>query len=221
MKVTIVADSRGRYLQEQLMEVNGKYEYSVCVHPGQGLIRSVKSAQFKIRNTNPDIVIIMSGICDITQKDRCTGTISLREGDISSVVSSYLNNMGRAQMETLQGRYRVSFATLTGVDLTDINNRARRNMNETEYKHYCTSNKYEHPDQQTLNMIIVTLNRTIVAYNESNSIPTTWLAEVVHPHTSGRHRFRYERLADGCHPTAWTVARWATLIKRAVVKMME
>ena len=189
----------------------------VSVNPGASIMKSVACTEHWINTYAPDLIIVMSGICNITSKDSKTKNISLRHNKLSDVVDAVMTPIRQAHdLIRNMGDYTVSFSTVTGVDLTDVNNRERKHMNGKEYWYYTTNDKVMHPQQDTLNRAIVIINREITAYNEANGIPTTWMAEVVHPYLRGRHRHYYGRLADGCHPDDNTRKRWAHQIARTI-----
>ena len=217
MKTVIIADSRGAQLSAHLKYIDNIGTCTVMTCPGAGIVRSVRTAKRVIMESNPDVVIVMAGICDITMKHPTTKRISLRTVDAGMATQNVMNAIGKAYEDIREiGDYTVSFATITGVDLTDANCRTRRHMNDTEYQRYCVTTKQTHPDQEAMDAIITIVNRAITEYNERNATPTTWMAEVVHPYIRGRHRARYDRLSDGCHPTSDTSRRWAAQVARAI-----
>ena len=222
MKTLIIADSRGARLARHLNNTSNISDYVVTTHPGAGLIRATNASYNTMRATQPDIVIIMAGICDVTQKDPVTKEISPRYTDLDTAIDGIMGSIRQAHQDISKwGPPNVSFATLTGVDLTDVNNKERRHMSESEYHQYCADAKEIHPGQCLLNETILATNRAIIAFNESNRMPTTWLSEVIHPLSRGRHRFYYGHLRDGCHPTETTSKRWATQIIRAIRKIAK
>ena len=116
-------------------------------------------------------------------------------------------------------RSSVSFATVTGLDLTDYNNKKRKYMTSEEYEDYCASRKTTHPDQELLNAAIITLNQKLVELNISNNAPTTWTAGAVHAYFKNCHHHYYRRLNDGCHPDQSTTDRWAKQIARTIRRL--
>ena len=220
MRTQIIADSRGAHLEPILRDLQGIGETRVSVNPGKTISGSVEVARNHVKDMKPDLIIVMSGICSITNRDRHTKVISLRHTDINTVVDTVMTDIDHAHKlirETSDAP--VSFATVTGADLTDVNNQRRRIMSNVEYQEYVLNIKVTHPDQATLNTAIIRLNRRITAYNENTNTPTTWMAEIVHPLLRGQHRFYYGKLADGCHPNNNTRKRWAHQIARTIRRM--
>ena len=195
-------------------------ETKVMSKPGATILRAVQVACNTITYYQPDLIIIIAGICNITKKDRVTKTISLQHNTTDKIVTSVMDDIveARREIEKISGAW-ISFATITGADLTDINNKNRRNMTDKEYRTYVDTVKTTHPDQNILNNALYKLNREITAHNNLHHTPTTWMAEVVHPYLRGTHRSYYTRLADGCHPTGNTRKRWAHQIARTIKKV--
>ena len=218
MKTLIIADSRGAHLEDELRKGAGVSDVKVIACPGAGILESLEKTMCHILRGKP--VVIMSGICDITQRNKHTKEVTLRWQvirDSRAATDSIMTKIRHAHDRIREkSDTRISVATITGVDLTDINNRDRRQMTEREYRQYVQTHKTKHPNQDVLDNLITELNRKITAFNENNGTPTTWTAEVVHPYQRGRHRAYYGRLADGCHPGMETRRRWAHQIARTI-----
>ena len=222
MKTFLVADSRGKHMEKALWETPHTGHVQIHSRPGAGVANSVQSAMEDIVKFQPNLIVVMAGICDITRRDRQTKTISLRYAEIDRMVEAVMEGV-RSAYKTIELKVsaRVSFATVTGLDLADSNNKQIRNMNQEEYLRYAKDQKKTHPDQYKLNTAVTQLNRKITAFNQANGTPTTWTAEIVHPCLRGRHRAYYWRLSDGCHPTHNTRRRWARQIARTIEKLAD
>ena len=222
MKSLVIADSRGAHMETLLNNTADIGNIHVSVNPGSGLTRSAERTKQWIVNNKPDLIIIMSGICDITSKDNISKTIRLKYNTVAEVTETVMRSI-RQTYDLIQhiGEFTVSFSTITGLELADTNNKDRRKMTDNEYRHHSTHTKLTHPQQKTLDEAVIEINRRITAFNETNNTPTTWMAEIVHPYLRGRHRHYYSRLADGCHPSNNTRRRWAHQIVRTIRKMAE
>ena len=220
MRTYIVTDSRGRDMKQELEGIPNTGHIQIHVHPGAGITKTVNAAINTIVEYQPDLVVIMAGICDITKRDRQTKKISLRFSDVNSMEESVMAAVCTAY-GTIRDKIKtlVSISTITGLDLTDSNNRLRRHMDQEEYLRYTKERKEVHPDQSKLNNVITRLNKKMTAFNQANGTPTTWTAEIVHPCLRRRHRFYYWRLSDGCHPTPNTRRRWAHQLARTIKRV--
>lgn len=213
----VIADSRGRGLQ-QLISPRGSDACCVLVHSGAGSELAVLRSLRAIDNVKPDLIILMTGICDLTWRHSRTGLTQLRSTEVDECVSRVLGAI-RAALDLLATpARRISIATLTGLDLADYNHKPRRNMSDSEYEHYCKHVKIAHPHQGILNDTIVEVNRQIIALNKAASMPTTWLAGRVHSCFKNKYRHFYKHLIDGCHPSGGTRDFWAAQVSKSVKK---
>lgn len=192
-------------------------EIELTVRPGATILRAVETSIHAITTYQPKLIIVTAGICNITKKDHTTKVITLRNTIAEIIIASVMDDIEKAHLRIRRiTKAPISFATITGADLADINHKQRRHMSAKEYRQYVNCHKIIHPDQETLNNVIYAINRRITAFNYVNHTPTTWMAEVVHPYIRGKHKSYYTRLADGCHPTPNTRRRWAHQIARTI-----
>ena len=107
----------------------------------------------------------------------------------------------REAIEIINGAIetKISFATLTWLDLPDYNNRSRRTMSVDRYRTYCATTKKIDATQNLLNKSIIAINRQLVALDKDNKIPTTWAVSRVHAYHNKSYHHYYGRLSDGCH----------------------
>lgn len=217
MKTLVIADSRGAHIAPILQATKDIGETKVVVNPGATILNAVQTARGTITTFQPDLIVVIAGICNITKRNRNTRMISLKHNNVDGIITEVMDEVvkARAEIERTSGAW-ISFATVTGTDLTDVNNHGRRTMTDAEYRTYVNTVKIPHPDQGTLDNALFELNRRITAHNNIHHTPTTWMAEVVHPYLRGQHRSYYTRLRDGCHPTPNTRTRWAHQIARTV-----
>ena len=188
----------------------------IMIHPGATILEAADRS-LSAANKCLDLIVVMAGICSITKKDQRTKMISLRYTTLGSVVEAVMDDIVKAHAHICRVTTTpISFATITGADLTDVNNKHRKRMTTLEYRNYVDCYKKVHTEQPLLDAAVHLVNKQITAFNNKNGTPTTWMAEVVHPYLRGKHRSYYTRLADGCHPTDNTRKRWAHQIARVI-----
>lgn len=222
MKTMLITDSRGRGLQPYLDSVIPPSSPSVRVitHPGAGLELAVLKSLRAVRDYKPQIIIIAAGVCDLTWKNRANKMINLRHRDVDGNVDHVMSSMKAAyDLIRAEGTHKVTFATLTGVDLADSNNPARRHMNNAQYVEYNMQHKTTHSAQITLNRAILKINKKIGAFNRANNVNTVWLAGLVHAYIKGTYHHYYRRLYDGCHLDDKTKAAWARQIVKSISRI--
>lgn len=214
MRTVIVADSRGRRLQEAILLT--KYEGDILVQANSGadIQEATAHTLSKLIDFKPDHVVVMAGICNITVRNKVNKTTCLRYGTIAETVSNVIEQAHSAyKMILSQCDCIVSFATITGIDLCDYNNRERKYMPDDAYATY-NAKKTQHPEQARLDETILMVNRRLTDLNVQHSAPTVWLASGVHAYYGHKYHHRYGRLRDGCHPTTKTLDYWARQISR-------
>ena len=218
MTIIIITDSRGTELQSKLNLMECGEEIMVLVHRGAGYKRAVVKSIKAIREHNPTIVILMVGICDITIRNWHTKRTALRYTETSDIVKSVMDEANTA-LRILKplGDFKLSLATVTGIDLADYNNLNRRKMTPQQYETHCLTDKIDHPDQTKLNMAIIEVNRQLTAINKKNGVPTTWMAGLVHSYFKGKYHHYYKRLADGCHADDRTKIAWARQLSKSII----
>lgn len=215
----IIADSRGGGLQPLIRDMDIGFEVHVLVHPGAGLELAVLRSISAIHNLHPDIVLMLAGICDLTWKHRLTKMIALRYMQPSDNITQVMNAI-KASYDLLRanGDFIISYATLTGVDLSDCNHRPRANMSDTDYLAYCAT-KTPHPSQWVLDETILAVNKQIVKFNKNNGTKTAWIAGLVHTYSNKTYHHHYRRLRDGCHPNHKTTHAWVAQIVKSLARI--
>lgn len=217
MKTIVIADSRGTGLQDLIKTTKNTGEVSVIVSRGAGSELAAIRAIPVIKSFKPNLVILHTGICDLTWRDRNTKQTYLRHNNIESNVSQVMTAYNTAyELITSLENTRVSIATLTGLDLVDYNNKDRSGMDYEEYRRYETEGKEMDPNQKTLDNSIVCINRKITEKNSKHGVPTTWLAGVVHAYYRKTTHHYYRRLRDGCHPDKNTNKAWAKQVEKTI-----
>lgn len=225
MNTVIVADSRGGGLQDIIHDINTRNHRSdqvtVLSYSGQGFHGALTRALPTLWATQPDLVILMLGICDLTTRNKTTRVTTLRHTNLQDIIKGVIVS-ARLAVARLQTSFdcHISLATLTGVDLTDYNFPHRKFMTQSEYNTYCSEIKTAHPNQDLLNQAVVEINRQLTEINKSNSTPTAWTGSLVHSYYKKRHHHYYKRLYDGCHPDLTTKKAWAHQLCKSIWRIL-
>ena len=192
------------------------------MHKGAGYELAVIKSLNAIKSLRPDLIIIMAGICDLTWRDKITKITSIRYKNSEETVQ-HVVDAAKAAHDLLRATndYKISFATLTGIDLADYNHPPRKNMTSDEYKTYTINQKQPHEDQNTLNKAIIEINRQLTSINQANGVPTAWTAGVVHNYFRGKYHHYYVKLVDGCHADDRTKIEWAKRLTKALVRALS
>ena len=217
MYTLVITDSRGAGIQNILQEYTDIGQTRVESHPGADLERAVRRSLPTIIRDDPCLIIIMAGICNITYRNPRTRVTSLAYHTEAEIAHHALAAAMKAQeLIRNSSRAEISFATITGIDLSDYNSAARKHMTPAEYEEHCLTTKIIDPDQDLLNTTILSINRKLVALNSQNGTPTTWTAGTVHPYHNNAHHHNYRRLRDGCHAHTDTKRDWAKRIAKTI-----
>lgn len=222
MSTIIITDSRGAGLQQHLDRLDIIGGTTVLTHSGAGYEMAAIKSLSKIVETKPQIVIMLVGVCDLTCRNKSTKYTSLRYHTMEENVNHVINS-AKSSYDLLKatGEFSLSYATITGIDLADYNYPARKYMDTIQYKQYTTTTKTHHPDQQTLNMSVLQINREITAINKKNNVPTTWVGGIVHAYFKNTNHHQYIRLYDGCHLNDNTKEAWAAQIGKSIKRISK
>lgn len=206
--VVVIADSRGKDLQQVINEqARPGYDIRVLVSPGKGLVAAVCEAESKLFWWQPDQVIIVAGVCDITKKDKYTHKVELRETNQLLALSLYKFHMEsiRKSLTTKLGNdgCKVVFGELVGINIAGYN-----------------GTSYPDPQQDLLNTIVEGVNMEVVAQNTSQDLVTPWTARTIHRNRrDGKKVHRYHKLSfDGVHLTQELREVWAREILQSIYK---
>ena len=220
MATLIIADSRGAGLQAMLGGEGLVGGVTILVHGGAGYELAALRSLPVIKKQNPQLIIIMTGICDLTWRNRKTKQTGLRHSTVDTNTNHVIQSANTA-LEIIRSAVvtKVSLATITGIDLADYNNPARKSMDTEQYRQHCMKAKQQHRDQMVLNMSILEINRRLIALNKSSATPTVWLGGVVHAYFGNKHHHYYIRLHDGCHPNDNTKRAWVRQISKYIKRI--
>lgn len=200
-KILLIADSRGRFLGQELNRAFLGIDHQLIWRGGLTLHGTADFAYNTIRSYKPHMVYILPGICDLTRITcREPRAIGLRTPSVEGTVNNFMLSLDGVyrdiySMKELIGHdLMIITPTLTGVDI------GRYNSYPDELKS---------PHQKILDNAILNINRSVTALNQSMHIHTPFLATPVHPRCRRRNRFVYDKLLDGLHPTVDLCATWA------------
>lgn len=199
--IFIIADSRGRFLKEQLDNTFDDIKFNLYWKKGLRLTEAYSHAAPYVLNARPSIIYLLNGICDLTHiRSRDPWMVALNTRDINSLVSSYLTSLDQTHSQffalhrQLGYKPMVLFATQTGLDFARYNG----------YPDDLAS-----PEQPILNRAIQLINRNVIAMHRSTSVLPPILASAVHQRCRGKYRVAKDKLYDGCHPTPELCLTWA------------
>lgn len=211
--VTVISDSRGAGLQYYLNLLDcHPFKIKVLIYKGKGIIDAVRAAKTKLLWWSPQIILVLNGICHVTQLDRRTRLVSLRYNEPRAILE-YNESMDIVchHLKILLDRKpaRVVFSQIVGLDIAKFNGEFAPN-----------------PQQEELDSTICSINVEINSFNSANNVISPWLAREIHKNTKGRKKTRYYKLGeDGVHLTPELQERWASEILASLhknhQKMME
>lgn len=206
LKIAIIADSRGVGLQAVLDRLNeAKHKISVFVHKGRGIVAAVKETSKTLIWMAPDHIFVLAGICDITQINRITRIVSLRDDNLEQLLDRFTGQMDiirhHLSIFLTERKYKLSFCHVIGMDLA-IHNHLHQ----------------EHPRQALLNEMVAEVNQAITSFNEENGVITPWTAKEVHRNKKGgKKTTRYQKLApDGLHLSDDLREKWAMVLLNTI-----
>ena len=202
MKIGIFCDSRGKKLGTELHRFNDTHQ--VYVYPFSGA--TFESIIPTIREFNSrvlfDAIYILVGNNDITKLDRESHTIYIEENNPYDVVETFNSKLIRFKLQAgaIMGPHPVIVLPLTPIELSMFNKAPFRDSK-----------------QWIVNMAINLINSELLYQNTWNAVSTPLLHEVIfRAEGQGGHRYYFNRLTDGLHPTAATTVKWSKKMRRAL-----
>lgn len=211
-RTLVLCDSRGEGLSSQLSAIGvDTHQVRVCVFKGATYHRALSLASRKIARFQPDLIIFMVGLCNLTSRNPVSKICNFR---FASAVEA--SHHVRAEIETcmdtvhkLAPAARALFSPITGIDF-DRYNGGFQPMED-------------HLQQAIMNESIRLTTEVIVRHHQGQGSTPPWENSTIHrkrdPRTPMRHR--YERLPDGCHLSTQTKLHWAHAIARCISFNME
>ena len=183
MSTLLVTDSRGKGLQKYLDELVPD-KYDVDPYSGENIKKLLTREGQDYDPDYHNLIMIMGGICSITQRDKITKATHIRSHDIDCAARRFRKSVTKG-LSKVRRKYRdvlIIILPTMGIDLT-IYNRSQADPVE----------------QYTLDSTIMAVNRVIIKMNDKDAkIP--WIAKKIH-HCRGHGKWthRYHYLRDGCH----------------------
>ena len=176
MPVLLMTDSRGHGLKSHL-EARAPNVFRVSARSGDRIADLLKRAEKKLKNKqeNYTVIIIMGGVCDITERDSNTGRVYLRTTDKDTVTTQLRKDIkkGLKRVKRVAPNVPVIITPTIGLNL-EVYNGAHGLQEE----------------QECLNQIVLEVNRLLISCNKVNSrIP--WISRTVH-HCKGRGQWSHK-----------------------------
>ena len=211
-KVVILTDSRGKGLEE-ILNKSPYIDYVVKPRGGHAIMQVTLKGLKLIENEKPSLVVIFSGITQITKVIKtCTPwKIILKPKSIRSHVNDFLDDVDLSKT-TIRDHCRdkgittpkIVFSTIPGADMAKFNK----------------SSTTDH-EQDKLNTIIEYINRGIISYNSrSADLFTPFCAKFCHRYKKGRYTNVYKCLKDGLHGNQKVREQWANEIHFTCIKTL-
>lgn len=189
--MVVICDSRGRHLQDYISNTS----ITVLTYSGAKLEDLLFRSQSRCSMIDPEYILILGGICNMSNKDRRSGKITLVTRDEMALLD-HMKSAFTAAWETAHELYphkQVIFSGLCGMDLNRYNGL-------TGY----------HPDQHKIDNVIHLLNHHIVDLNFRSGVYQPKLTSKVHRRSNSHgHRNQYRLLLDGIHPGPVVLKDWA------------
>ena len=149
-----------------------------------------------------DAIYVMVGNNNLTSLDRDTYRISIQEENPYDILDMFNNTLTYFKLETAQFmmQHPVIVMPLTPIEMSMYND---------DY--------FRDPKQWILNMAVNMINEEIIFQNSWSRFATPLIHEVIYrAEGQGVHRYYYNRLRDGLHPTSSTTRKWAYKVRRAL-----
>lgn len=190
MLTIVVADSRGRYLDTWV----DNEEILISFHSGAKLYDVAQEAIRIIPRFNPDIIVLMAGINDMTVLDRQTRQVHLKSTSRSYLIHHLIKEINQAKSAIL-AMFPNVIVTIGGIMGLEVNTYNRR----------CGTS----PWQFVVDDTIIAVNSYIRQVNRDSGIPHPRLTSKIHVWKRGIRRCLYQRLYDGLHPNDLVLRAWA------------
>lgn len=178
------------------------------VYKGKGIIDAVRASKAKLLWWQPDIILIMNGICDVTQLDRRTRLVSLRSNE-AQIIAEYKESMDivshhlRILLDSKPAK--VIFSQIVGLDIAK-----------------CNREWIPNAQQEELDTSINSVNVEINNYNHDNNVISPWIARDIHKNTKGYKKTKYQKLGeDGVHLSLELKQKWAAEILASLHKNFD
>lgn len=160
-----------------------------------------------------DLVIIMGGICNITDVQHDDhgnrnfwppNDIALRFGEIKALMSEMANNHRLLNTGT-----KLCFIPEAGIDLAKYNYPYEQRQNGVLTLQYELENELED------------LRNFTKSLNDSLNVLTPWTLKVTHHRRASKWIPVYSRMSDGLHPTLYQAYQMAKILHKYVINMFN
>lgn len=196
VKFVVICDSRGRYLQDYLPADQDSIR--VLFYSGVRLNDLLYRSYDKCLGLNPKYNLVHGGICNMSIKDRSSGSIDL----VYKNEVELLDHMCLAfttAWELARSMYPGKDVIFSGLCRMDLNK-------------YNGFGGY-HPHQPIIDSVIEQLNHHITGLNYQAGVYLPKMTSKVHKRNNRKgHRNQYRLLPDGIHPGPVVLKDWATNI---------
>lgn len=203
-----VTTSRGKQMESYF---NHKPNSSMRVIPGASIERLTDEALQLIHQQNggnTNFIYLIGGLPDTTEKitDHPNYQEVIYSGTPSETVNTIEEQFKSSAMRILQSGAVPCLATVAPMSFETWNN---TRLHQGKTSHLIHHHHYE--DMQSLHQsAIIELNRKIIIINQHINVQTPLLASHIIQKRGLHqgHRFRANRLVDGCHPNQEVIDQW-------------
>lgn len=211
MKILILADSRGRNLEHEL-DMLLDCRFRVEFYPGADISETINRASFTISSHRWSQIYVLSGICDLTTKDKSTKIVTLRHASPTLALNHYLSTVNAARIKIASylppgtSESKCIFAPVTGINLSTYNSHVSNSSTIVE-------------SQNQLNHTIELINSEIFRINNHHKAHTPWTSRIIHKQSRRSFSHHYDKLAsDGCHFSPPVLRHRADAIHVSILK---
>lgn len=198
---------------------NNKPNSIMRVIPGGSLERLTDEAVQMVKQQNAvdtNFVYVIGGLPDTTEKIRDYDYEEvIYSGTPAETVLNMENRFSRCAMDILQSGAVPCLATVAPMSLETWNGTRLQQGKTTHLIHH-----RHYSDMQSLHQsAIIQLNRKIININQHINVQTPLLAShLIQKRGSNQgHRFRANRLVDGCHPDQEVIDQWVMELNRVAL----
>lgn len=201
--ILVICDSRGKDLQHFISRYTSERTI-VTVNSGATLYQSATRSRHEIMGNKLSQVYILSGINNLTRKNRSTRQVQLSEKNPMRAEDIFMDELKETYSyitNLTHQKAKVITAPITGMSLASYNGRSLPDLE----------------DQNLLNDTVTGINKRIISLNEENGVSTPWTSAIIHRYYRDKYHFSYHRLnIDGCHLTDEIRDFWAKKLANAI-----
>lgn len=204
--VLVITDSRGSWLHRELRPHQRPYlKFNVIYKRGAGLSKLWEIAERAIFTRKVDLILIMGGVCDMTDKFYVNGVrkfwppddMEQRFREISATLKDMAHNF-----KLMAPKCKLAFLPDPGLDLIRVN----KILHPVPWRALIIQSELEE-NLETLHLYTRVLNSYLGAL-------TPWTLEITHSHRRGTMIPVYDRTYDGIHFSREQITKLADEIAR-------